>query len=213
MKKYPLIGFSIAVACLIVFASFTNVVGVVTIKSSNQKIVNEEVNPKELLFQTIIDIANNKEFQKVILIHETKGNGFFNYDLKFLTFTSKILTKKYLNTAYHIGLILSKTISKSKIHSMVQKCQLNYYNLQKKMISLIEKNDTLNNEIKQLSCLKCNCTDNKTGWNFPILCTILWPLYFFTLAIWVVYDIFYSILLIVKSIGLVLNCTWSGGPP
>jgi len=63
MKKYPLIGISIAVAVFIIVASFTNVVGIQSIESSNNKITTDEVDQKDLLFQTIIDLSKNKEIQ------------------------------------------------------------------------------------------------------------------------------------------------------
>ena len=69
-------------------------------------------------------------------------------------------------------------------------------------------------EVKKLSGLSCDCeNDNATRWNFPVFCMLLWPLYFFTLAIWVIYDILFTFLLILKNIGLALNCSWAGGPP
>jgi hypothetical protein len=67
MNKYPLIGISIVAVVLLVLCSLTNVIGYQTMQSSNQKILNEQMNQKDILFQTIVDIANNKEIQKIIL--------------------------------------------------------------------------------------------------------------------------------------------------
>jgi len=72
MKKYLLIGGSIFAVVLLVLCSLTNVVGFQTVRSSNQKVINDAVDQKELLFQTILDMANNKEIQKVILNSEIR---------------------------------------------------------------------------------------------------------------------------------------------
>jgi len=49
MKLYLLIGVSILVVILLIIASLTNVVGYQTLQSTNQKIINEVINQKELL--------------------------------------------------------------------------------------------------------------------------------------------------------------------
>ena len=66
MKKIPLIGINISVAFLIVLASFSNVAGVQTFKIPKQKIIKDEIDYKELLFQTMFGITNNQELQKKI---------------------------------------------------------------------------------------------------------------------------------------------------
>lgn len=53
MKRSPLIGISIAVACVIVLASFTNVVGVQTVESSDRNEATYEVDKKELHSESI----------------------------------------------------------------------------------------------------------------------------------------------------------------
>jgi len=101
MKKYPLISISIAVVFLIIVASFTNVVGIQSIESSNNKITAEEVDQKDLLYQTIIDLVNNKEIQQIIQKYQTSRKGFFNpikklYGLNYPTITKNQLKKMLL---------------------------------------------------------------------------------------------------------------------
>ncbi|MCX6663459.1 MAG: hypothetical protein NTZ75_04360 [Euryarchaeota archaeon] len=86
MDKYPLIGVSICAVVLIVLGSLTNVVGYQMVQSSNQKTINDEVDQKELLLQTILDIANNKEIQSIILKSQLSREGFFNPGVKFSLF-------------------------------------------------------------------------------------------------------------------------------
>jgi len=219
MQKSPLIGVNICVACVIVLASCTNVVGVQTVQSSNQKIISNEVDQKELLFQTIVDMANDKEIQKIISTSEMRREGFFTPSSNFLVFTPPVLTKKFLNTAYHIGLILSKTISKSKMQSILERYQVNNQEMQKEITAVIEKDATLKEEITQLSSSTCDCEKgNTTGlWNFPILCSILFPIEIFILVLGFFGAIIFNyvpyflqfLLDIIVNIVTTLNCFWT----
>jgi len=74
MVKNHFIGVNIIVACLFVLASCSNVVGFQTVTLSNQKIIKDEINQKELLFQTILDIVNNKEIQNIIQKYDSERN-------------------------------------------------------------------------------------------------------------------------------------------
>jgi hypothetical protein len=179
VDKKPLIGVSICAVVLLVLSSLTNVVGYQQVQSSNQKIINEKINQKELLFQTILDIANNKEIQRIILKSQISREGFFNPDVRFSIFNTPVLTKNQLKHMYTIGLMLSKTISKSRMHSMVERYQVNNQGMQKEIITVIEKDSTLNNEITQLSSLKCDCgNESTTRWRYPIICSILSIIFF-----------------------------------
>jgi hypothetical protein len=174
MDNYPLIGGSICAVVLLVLASLTNVVGFQTIQSSNQKIISTETNEKELLFQTIIDMANNKEIQKVILGSEITGKRFFDPGMRFSVFTPPVLTKRFLNFAYRFGLILSKTIGKSKMQSVIKQRQVNDQGVQKEINAVIEKDAKLKEEMTQLSSSSCDCeNETTTPWDFPVICGML----------------------------------------
>ncbi len=211
MQKGPLFGVSIIAVVLLVLGSLTNVVGYQTVQSSNQKVINNEVDQKELLFQTILDIANNKEIQKLLLNSQMRGGTgrFFAPCMKFSIFTPPfILTKKYLNNAYSIGLVLSKTFSASKIHSILERYQNSNQEMQKEITAFIEKDAILNGEITQLSNLKCDCkNENTTRWNFPVLCLLLIP--FIILALLFYFHGGFGFLgEIIVAIASVLNCSW-----
>jgi len=154
MDKKPLIGVSICAVVLLILASLTNVVGYQTVQSSNQTVINNEVNQKELLFQTILDLANNKEIQRIILKSQLSRGEFPISNIP-------VLTKNLLKQMYVIGLILSKIISKSKIHSMVQQYQLINPETQQEISAVIEKDATLNRELTQLSNSECDCENEK----------------------------------------------------
>jgi hypothetical protein len=216
LDKYPLIGVSICAVVLLILGSLTNVVGYQAVQSLNQKIINEEVDQKELLFQTIVDFANNKEIQQVILKSQISKEGFFNPDVRFPIFNTPLITKSQLKQMYLVGLLLSKTISKSKMHSIIEKYQVNNQVLQKEITVVIEKDATLNREIKQLSNSKCDCGKENTAlWHFPVLCSILfiinlgWCAAYAFASIGHMFDLIYKLERLYNSIAeihTILNC-------
>jgi hypothetical protein len=212
MNKYPLIGSSICAVVLLVLALLTNVVGYQVVQSSNQKAINSEVDKKELLFQTILDIANNKEIQKVILGSEITGKRFFDPGMRFSVFNHPVLTEKVLKRLYTMGVILSKTIGKSKMHSLLEQYPVSNQGVQKGINAVIEKDATLKAEMKQLSNLSCDCENvSTTVWNFPIICSLLYPIFaiFDFLAQQIPgLNIFYFLAFFISVYGQSLHCFW-----
>jgi len=223
MQKSPLIGINIAVTCLIILASYTTVVGFQTVESSKHIKVKDEINQKELLFQTILDIANNKEIQKIIQNSEIK-KGFeisiqvpgaksllmiprIQYSM--LLRPPPVLTNSFLEHAYNIGVRLSKTFDSSRIHSILEQYQGSNQRMQKEIFAIIEKNDELNKKIEQLSSVQCNCENNNTTrWGFPVLCTLLLPLVWLSAVLYFINHNFILFLSIMFLIGETLNCYW-----
>jgi hypothetical protein len=205
MDKKPLIGVSILAVVLLVLGSLSNVVGYQTAQSSNQQVMNDEVNQKELLFQTICDIANNKEIQRIILKSQISRGMFLTSDIP-------VLTKNQLKQMYIIGLLLSKFISKSRIHSMIEKYQIINPKVQKEISAVIEKDATLKEEITQLTNSKCDCKNENTPllWNFPVICMLLFPLYGLARLIEIGYTIYLPIV-VMLFIGSIFNCFWAIG--
>jgi hypothetical protein len=211
MNKYPLIGVSICAVVLLVLTSLTNVVGYQTVQSSNQNIISEEVNQRELLFQTICDIANNKEIQRVILKSQINREQFPVSNIP-------VLTKDQLKQMYLIGLMLSKFISKSRMQSVFGKYQFDNQEMQKEINAVIEKDTILNREITQLSNSECDCENENTAiWPFPILCTILKGLlvlgmiilvFTFQVPIKILFCIGLYIMAIATVFGTIFNCPW-----
>jgi hypothetical protein len=213
MDKKLLIGVSILAVVLCILGSLSNVVGYQSVQSSNQSVVKERINQKELLFQTICDIANNKEIQRIILKSQLNQEGFFNPDVKISGFTPQVLTKNQLKQMYVIGLVLSKTISKSRIHSMLERYQMNNREIQNEINAVIEKNATLKREMTQFSSSKCDCeNENTTRWSFPALCTLLYFLFWFAYGLWIT-GINTNLVFLIGDIGKGLNCFWSDIAP
>jgi hypothetical protein len=166
-RKWLAVGISITAVVLLVLGSLSNVVGYNTVQSSKQSLIKERINQRELLFQTIVDIANNKEIQRIILKSQM-SRGIFP------TTEFPVVTKNQLKMMYFIGLILSKIVSKSWIQSMIGKYQFNNQEMTKELNVVIEKNIILNAEITQLKNSECDCENEKTiDWNFPMICFII----------------------------------------
>lgn len=164
MDKKPLIVISLCIVVILVVASLGNVVGYQTLQSSNKSTIIERVNERDLLFQTIIDIANNKEIQQIILKSQISRGILPTSEIP-------IVTKQQLRRMYFIGLILSKFISKNRIQSMVHTNQLITPETLQEINAIIEKDVALNTELIQLQNSECDC--EKSEWGFPIICTTL----------------------------------------
>jgi hypothetical protein len=172
------IGISTVSVIILILTSLTNVVGYQSVQTSQQNIIKERINQKELLFQTIVDIANNKEIQRIILKSQMSRGIFPTSDIP-------VITKNQIKQMYFIGLILSKVISKSRIHSMVQQHQLINPRTQQEINTVIEKDAALNADVTQLQNSGCDCeNENMALWHFPVLCIALYFLTWFFVVLW-----------------------------
>ncbi len=204
MDKKPLIGVSICALVLLVLGSLSNVVGYQSVQSSNQQVIKEEVNQRELLFQTIVDIANNKEIQRIILKSQMSRGIFPASEFP-------VLTKNQIKMMYFLGLILSKFFSKSRMQSMVQQYQLINPDMQRKISAVIEKDTTLKEEITQLQNTECDCEkDYSKVWSFLSICLFLFFIYAASFSLWMFsgVDAFSRIYFSIKELGGILNCFW-----
>ena len=184
MKKCFVIGISIIAAILLTLTSLTNVIGYQTVQTSHQQTKKEAVNQRELLFQTIFDIANNKEIQRIILKSQMSRGVLLASEIP-------VLTKSQLKRMYFIGLIFSKFISKARIQSMVHSDQLITPEIQQEINAIIEKDSLLKNEITQLVNSDCGC--EKSEWGFPIICTTLLVMMVLVFIPWLLLMVFLMI--------------------
>jgi hypothetical protein len=192
---------------LLILGSLTNVVGYQSVQSSNQNIIYLEENQKDLLFQTIIDMANNKEIQGIILESQINMEGFLNQDVKFSLFNTPVLTKNQLKHIYFLGVMLSKIVSNLRINSIVGQYQKNNREVQNEINAVIKKDATLKEETTQLSTLKCDCGgDSSTVWGFPVLCMTLAILGVITYVLAFVYGFFISLFALIYYLMIKLDC-------
>ena len=220
MKKYPLIGISIVAVVLLVLGSFNNIVGYQTVQASNQKVINDEVSPKELLFQTIIDMANNKDIQRVILGSELTSKKFFDSGMKFSTFKVPVITERFLKHIYTVGELLFRTLSKSKIQSFIeQHHQIMDQRIQKEISGTVEKNAIRTGELTQLSNLKCDCEKENTTllWPFPVICQMTKILFLLVTELCLnpsiqehetIFIILILLDFVIISTAVILQCSW-----
>ena len=197
-----MIGISITAVILLTLTSFSNVIGYQTVQTSQQNAIKERINQRELLFQNICDIANNKEIQRIILKSQM-SRGIFPVS------NIPVLTKNQLKQMYFIGLLLSKIISKSRIQSMIGQYQFNNQEMQKEISSVIEKDATLNADVTQLKDSECDCENEKDiNWSFPVLCILLYPLLIVSVILLFLLH-YYPFYEFMEALAKELNCFWA----
>jgi hypothetical protein len=168
MKKLVLAGVNILAVVLLILGSQSNVVGYQTVQSS----VKERLNEKDLLFQTICDLSNNKEVQKAILESQTKFQNPFPTS-QLTSFPT--ITKKQLNIMYHLGIVLSQTVGKARIESLFKEHPMSVRI--RDNVDAIIVDIKINEETLHLSNSDCNCNDETNPWTFPMICSLLNGLY------------------------------------
>ena len=218
MDKKPLIVVSICAVVLLLLGSLSTVVGYQSVQTSQQNFIKERINQRELLFQTIVDIANNKEIQRIILKSQINRGTFPTSEIP-------VITKQQIRQMYFIGSILSKVVSKSRIHSMVQQYQLLNPIIQGRINGVIDKDVTLSNEISQLQNSECDCeNESASEWRFPVICFVLMVLFYSPFIVLGLIDIiigvptnifnlFLALSYIPWSIGYSLDCRFAGFGP
>jgi hypothetical protein len=199
--------------------------------STNTHDEKTDIDAKDYLFQTILDMVNNQEIQDIIQKSEIRGSLINSLHMPGVIFLlmklrtnfrlsslSSFLTKSFLEYAYRMGVKLSRTIDVSKMHSIIQRYQMSNQKVQKEINTVIENNANLKAEITQLSSLNCDCEANgPINWSFPVICTFLFILFFVPYWIWIVtllathieLEIMYTIWTTIAKIGLIFDCIWS----
>jgi hypothetical protein len=221
MDKKPLIGISILAVVLLILGSLSNVVGYQSVQTSQQNLTKERINQRELLFQTIVDIANNRDIQRILLKSQMLNGKLPDSDGKL----PKTMTIQQLKQMYVIGLILSKSIRASRIQSIIQQYKLNNPELPKEISAVIEINPTLRKEMTQLRSTECDCEKEHTAeWGFPAICFVLMILFYslyivlFTIDIIIgvpptVLNLVLALSYIPWFIGYTLGCRFAGFGP
>ncbi len=200
---------AVGVILLFIGVSVAPTINFNTVKASQQNIIKERINQRELLFQTIVDIANNKEIQRIILKSQINRGIFPTSEIP-------VITKTQIRQMYFLGLILSKDISKSKIQSLIGKYQFNNQEIQKEISTVIEKDASINLEITQLKESECDCENESVSeWRFPVSCVALYIIFMFFIFVMFFFhdnfnggDIAAAIANSIAQIADVLNCFW-----
>ena len=197
---------------LLMFASLNTVIGYQTVQSSNQETINEVKNQKELLFQTIIDMVNNYDIQRIVNQYQMHHRSFFIPDVRFPILNTPVLTKNQLRQMYLIGLMFSMTFSNSKMYSMLERDTMNNRTIQKEITAVIEKDSTLKKEMTQLSDMTCACGGNSgiTDREYPVICGILLIVFMVVLYSYFLIPFWYFLIqYIISEIDFILQDLWA----
>jgi len=182
------------------------------------------------LFQTIVDIANNKEIQQIILNSQINRDGVLYPDETFPPLDTPTITKNQIKRMYFIGLLFKGMFNKSKMQSILEQNRFNGQEIQQEITAVIDKDTNLDREVTQILNSECDCGNEQTSsWGFPILCSILNvlmipPLILFAfgssleaLALWfrlmgligyVMVLISLPIVYAIIAVGTIFDCNW-----
>jgi len=203
-----------AVLCVFMLVNITVLANTVQTDVHPPGMGEDNTDPKELLFQTITDIAKNEDVQKLaekyeVGIHGEKSPSLLTQLLFSVLFTC--LSADFLNYAYNVGLKISDSLDASALESMVDRIDARYAGMFDEISAVIENNEELSTKVGQLSDLNCGChTDNPefAGWHFPIICTLLYPIAAFAFVLFMTtkLDIALQFLNFILYIGDIFNC-------
>jgi hypothetical protein len=158
------------------------------------QIEKNDVEKKDFLFQTIVDIANNEDFKN--LLFEDKNNGFFldfdnnmrkvyrnilyqNPDLLSLLFLTKnSLTQNKLEFAYEKGLELVNNIGEEKALELIESITITDPTISNGLSDILENNEEINNKIEEIRIMNQELNPSLPFDGNPIICGILLMLTF-----------------------------------
>ena len=152
-----------------------------------------DIEPKDLLFQTIIDIANNQEFQN--LIAQEKNNGFIldidsntrnlcskllfkNPELLNLLFSTKnSINYNQLDFAYKQGCEIIKIIGEDKALEIIESIKITNSEFSEGLSEILTNDEEIYNKISTLKSMNQEIDPTLPIEN-PILCGIIMMLTF-----------------------------------
>jgi hypothetical protein len=195
MERNNLIKKGIAVAVVILFiglafapsinANINKTLVDLTQNKETPKV--EDMVPKEHLFETIIEIANNPDIKKLSVQYtknlftiyfdkkvELKQLFFKNFRILFqLLFAKPSLTYDYLESIYDNGTKLASLFSQDDVVKMMESLSITNLEVLDKSIYIIKNNEPLSKKILTLKELNKDIKPDQRPWNFTIICTIL----------------------------------------
>ena len=188
-KKKDLITNALVIGIIILLFGLAVQPGTATLQPEN--ITTE---PKDYLFQTIIDIANNKDVKN--LLEQEKNNGFFldfDYNLRSVfrklfikdpnllrqsIFTKPTLTHEYFNFAYNQGLDLINIIGEDRALEIIESITVTNPNFSNKLSDIIKNNQEINEKMVEIKAMNQQLNPTLPFEGYPIICVILLVLLF-----------------------------------
>jgi len=149
--------------------------------------VLEDIAPKEYLFETIIEIANNPDIKKLssqynqnLFTCDFDNKGvlkqlfFKNFQLLFsILFKKPSLTYDYLESIYNKGTELAGLFTEDDVAEMIESLSVTNPEVLVKSNNIIRNDEVLSKKISTLKEMNKDIKPNQLLWNFTIICTIL----------------------------------------
>ena len=149
---------------------------------------------KDILFQTIIDIANNKDFKNLIC-NENNNDFYFEFDYNLrkdfrdiffnnlglfsqLLFTKTSLTHNKLDLAYEKGSELLNNIGEDKALELVESIKITNPRISNGISDILEENEEIKIKIEELKMMNREIKPTSPTQINPIICGILLMLTF-----------------------------------
>lgn len=161
-----------------------------------------DVEPKDYLFQTIIDIANNPEVKEMF---EHYDNDLFKFDIDrsvyrklilrnprlfFNTlFTKPSMTVEYLDCCYNNGIDITYILGEDKVINTIENVEITDTKLFDEINDIISNDEELLDRLETIKEMNKVTNLNTPIWeNYPIICSILLPVLFISGGVWAIFD-------------------------
>jgi len=224
MNKKILIGSIIAVIILIGI-SFTSVVGFHSVKFEVEDEVNKEISiekdfvkSKELLFETIIEIADNPEVKElykdnnqnlIFSDYDNRGVSLQLLKQKFISpfrmiFHKPSLSYDYLNFIYNYGCEIINILGEETALELIASVEITNKEIFQELKNIVINNEELSNNIVSLKKMNeeiISITDLDLQEN-PIICLILAVVMVVCIIISTPFDIISGILIMNEFMGI-----------
>jgi len=174
---------TLVVGVIVLFIGVAVQPGIATVQPEVETI---DVEPKDYLFQTIIDIANNPDVKKLL---EQYDDDLFKVDLDrgiyrkilfrnprlFLNmiFTKPSLSIEYLNDYYDNGIMITNTLGEDKVLEIIENVEITDIKFFDEFNNIITRDEELSNRLETLKEMN---KDIKLDWPFigiQIICITL----------------------------------------
>ncbi len=145
-----------------------------------------DVEPKDYLFQTIIEIANNPEVKNLL---EQYDNDLFKVDIdrsvyrkilvrnprlfRSMIFTKPSLTCEYLNKTYNNGIEITNILGADTLFKIIEKVDFNNFRVIESLNGIINKDEGLSTRIAKLKETSFKLNPKTTFEDTPYVCFIL----------------------------------------
>ncbi len=208
MKK-GLVRKGLVISVILIFIGVGIQPAIATVQQEEELI---DVEPKDYLFQTILDIANNPDVKELL---EQYDNDLFKVDIdrsvyrKLLLrnprllinilFTKPSISVEYLNNCYNNGIEITSILGEDKVLEIIENVKVTDTKLFDKLNNIVTKDEVLSGKLDTLKEVNKVLNPITPFEDNPIICTILLLL---VISSWIVMGFFE---IIINIIDVILN--------